>query len=95
MVEQLHKIRRAQPGDEAGLVELVTKGMPGYPFESVYDVNLMRASLIFPTDYRVVSIDVFGQIVGTAVLGNLGDYMQEIKRVVVDQVYAEMGLPRR
>ena len=48
--------------------------------------------MIFPTDYRVVSIDVFGQIVGTAVLGNLGDYMQEIKRVVVDPSLRRNGV---
>lgn len=82
-VEQLH-IRKSHVSDSEGLVELVRKGMRGYPFESVYDLDEMRRSLQNPNDYRIVSVDETGRIVATAVLGDSGDYMQEIKRVVVD-----------
>lgn len=93
MVENnLHKIRRAEPGDAAGLVALVKNGMPGYPFESVYDAEAVRRSLISPVDHRIVSVDDQGLIIGTAVLGETGEYMQEIKRVVVDPVLRRNGV---
>lgn len=85
MVENnLHKIRRAEPSDADGLVALVKNGMPGYPFEAVYDLDAVAKTLVLSSDYRAVSVDEHGQIIGTAVLGNAGEYMQEIKRVVVD-----------
>lgn len=85
MVENnLHKIRRAEPSDASGLVALVKSGMLGYPFEAVYDLEAVTNTLLSPSDYRAVSVDEQGQIVGTAVLGDFGEYMQEIKRVIVD-----------
>lgn len=66
--------------------------MPGYPFESVYDPEMVARSLINPSDYRAVSVDGCGRIVGTAVLGDTGEYMQEIKRVVVDPQLRRNGV---
>ena len=87
-----HQIRRAQPEDSPALVELVKRGIPGYPFESVYDTEAVRQSLVSPSDYRVVCLDSDSRIIGTAVLGDAGDYMQEIKRVVVDPALRRNGV---
>ncbi|MFZ2153154.1 MAG: GNAT family N-acetyltransferase [Microgenomates group bacterium] len=86
-----YKIRPAEPSDAPELVELVKNGMPGYPFESVYREQSVKESIESPTSYRVIA-ERKGKVVGTAVLGETGEYQQEIKRVVVSPTERGNGL---
>lgn len=88
-----YQIREARPGDASALVDLVSRGMIGYPFENVYDEESVRGSIQQPNDRRVVAEeDQTGRLIGTAVLGDRNDHMQEIKRVVVDPEVRKNGV---
>ncbi|MFZ2199223.1 MAG: hypothetical protein WAV40_00330 [Microgenomates group bacterium] len=75
------QIRQAVPGDAGQLADLAKRGMPGYPFESVYDPSALKIEIASGID-RIVVEDSDKNIRGTAVLGE--GYMAEIKRVLVD-----------
>jgi len=84
-------IRQAIPEDAIELAGLARRGMPGYPFESVYDPDALRSEL-GPENKRIVAVSE-GSILGTAVLGD--GYMAEIKRVLVDPDNRAKGLGHR
>lgn len=75
------KIRPAIVNDAQQLASLAIRGIPGYPFESIYDPEAL-AEAIRGGENRIVAIDKDEVILGTAVLGE--GYMAEIKRVLVD-----------
>ena len=88
-----YHIRPAVPGDAQNLVNLVTRGLPGYPFESVYD-SAQVAHAIDQGEHRLVAVGPQKNIIATAVLDISPQPMAEIKRVVVDPEYRHNGLAK-
>lgn len=94
MIENLnYSIRPAKVDDAKKLTELVTRGLPGYPFESVYN-HLQVADAIAQGEHRLVAEGLHGQIIATAVLGVNSEPLAEVKRVVVDPEYRQNGLAK-
>lgn len=83
------KIRLAIPEDANQLASLAKRGMPGYPFESIYD-PIAVAQEIETGSNRLVATNEDNNILGTAVLGD--SHMAEIKRVLVDPDARKHGL---
>lgn len=83
------KIRPAVPEDANQLAQLAERGMPGYPFESVYDPASLENEIRAGSN-RIVAVNYDQLIVGTAVLGD--GHMAEIKRVLVDPDHRSKGL---
>ncbi len=88
-----YHIRPAITGDAQNLVNLVTRGLPGYPFESVYD-STQVAKAIDQGEHRLVAVGPQKNIIATAVLDISSQPMAEIKRVVVDPEYRHNGLAK-
>lgn len=82
-------IRSAIPEDAIELASLAKRGMPGYPFESVYDSQALCEE-IKSGSRRIVVVNESSHILGTAVLGE--GHMAEIKRVLVDPDNRSTGL---
>lgn len=92
MSEKLnYSIRPATPNDASGLARLVTCGLPGYPFEDVYDPNKLSQN-ITAGEHRLVAIGTDNQIIATGVLGLSSEPMAEVKRIVVAPDYRQNGL---
>lgn len=87
-----YSVRVAKATDAEKLVELVKNGMPGYPFESVYDAKTVGESIESGSSLRIVVEDNNKNILGTAVLGDEPEHMQEIKRVVTSPNARKQGL---
>lgn len=88
-----YEIRPAIPQDAPEIATLVARGMRGYPFESVYDAQATYQDILQGANQRVVAVEHATQtIVGTAVLGDTRNTMQEIKRVVVNPELRGSGI---
>ncbi len=82
-------IRQAKPEDANELASLALRGMPGYPFESIYDSRAIKEEITAGSN-RIIATNQDDDLLGTAVLGD--DYMAEIKRVLVDPNLRKHGL---
>lgn len=85
-----YRIRKAILDDAWRIAEVGLLGMPGYPFEYIYDPDKIRMELEQPTHHRIVADHRDYGIIGSAVLG-LDELMCEVKRVVVHPLVRRNG----
>lgn len=91
-----YHLRPAVAADAPRLADLVREGMPGYPFESVYDPGALARDISAGETRVVAEITPDLPLLGTAVLGvNPAESMSEIKRVVVDPSARKNGVAKR
>lgn len=93
MANYEYQIGYAQKQHAKGLAELAKVGFPGYPFDYVYHPRSLVKALA--NEHRIVALlkPDLQKIIGTAVLGlSQGEFMAEIKRVIVDPSKRRNGL---
>lgn len=86
-----YSLRAAQIEDSSQLAEIASVGLPGYPFEYIYNPQAISAEILQGNDHRIVADSVGYILLGTAVL-ELGHPMSEIKRVVVSPEMRQNGI---
>ncbi len=88
-----HQIRPALPNDAFQLAALAKIGIPGYPFESVYNPESVADAILNGEIRLVVDSRDLG-ILATAVLGYSEEPMSEIKRVLVNPCARKNGFAK-
>lgn len=88
-----YQLRPAVAADAVALSQVAMMGIPGYPFESVYNPAAVAAQIGTSAEHRIVAEHPELGVMATAVLG-LADLMAEVKRVVVHPGIRRQGVAR-